>query len=86
MRLNVRIKSNRHKDENKKGIIMSYLKNYILLPLILIGALNWGLIGILNFDLVALIFGGGTYLAKIVYSAVGISALFYIIMLISNED
>lgn len=48
--------------------------------LIIIGALNWGLIGIFSFDLVAFLFGEMTALTRIVYSLVGISALIQIIM------
>ena len=45
--------------------------------LVIIGALNWGLVGIFNIDLVAMIFGDMTLLARIVYSLVGISAIIY---------
>lgn len=47
--------------------------------LVLIGAINWGLVGFFNIDLVALIFGEMTVLARIVYSLVGISAIVYAI-------
>jgi hypothetical protein len=40
-----------------------------------IGGLNWGLVGILNFDLVATIFGAGSVLASVVYSLVGLAAI-----------
>jgi len=44
--------------------------------LVIVGALNWGLWGIFQFDLVATIFGGNTeMLARAVYSLVGISAV-----------
>lgn len=44
--------------------------------LVLIGALNWGLIGLFGFDLVAALFGGPTtLLSRIVYSLVGIAAI-----------
>ncbi|AXI01387.1 DUF378 domain-containing protein [Sporosarcina sp. PTS2304] len=58
------------------------------LALVIIGALNWGLIGFFNFDLVASIFGGqNTILAKIVYAIVGISGLVTIALLFkSNEE
>ncbi|MEJ2267978.1 MAG: DUF378 domain-containing protein [Nanoarchaeota archaeon] len=46
--------------------------------LVVIGALNWGLVGVLDFDLVATILGTGTVLAKTVYILVGISALILI--------
>ena len=43
--------------------------------LVLIGALNWGLIGFFGFDLVAAIFGVGSFLSLITYDLVGLSAL-----------
>ena len=48
----------------------------IVATLLDVGGLNWGLVGIFNFDLVAGIFGGGSALARIVYSLVGLSALY----------
>lgn len=48
----------------------------IALALLIIGGLNWGLVGLFQFDLVAAIFGGqGAMLARVVYVLVGISAL-----------
>ena len=49
--------------------------HYLTLALVIIGALNWGLIGFFKFDLVAAIFGDMTILSRIVYSLVGVSAL-----------
>ena len=43
--------------------------------LVIIGALNWGLVGLFNLDLVALIFGDMSLLARIIYIAVGVSAI-----------
>lgn len=54
--------------------MMNFLK-YTAYVLTLIGALNWGLIGIFGFNLVAAIFGNMTVLARIIYSLVGISAI-----------
>ena len=51
--------------------------------LVIVGAINWGLIGFLNFDLVAAIFGDASILSRIIYSLVGISALF---LLITNKE
>ncbi len=48
--------------------------------LVLIGALNWGLLGAFGLDLVALIFGDMTVVARIIYILVGISAIIYAIM------
>ena len=53
--------------------------NKITCALVVIGALNWGLVGFFNFDLVAAIFGMGSFLSMIVYDAVGISAIWCII-------
>ena len=53
---------------------MKYLR-YIAYALVLIGALNWGLVGLFGFDLVAAIFGDMTLLTRFIYSIVGISAI-----------
>jgi len=47
----------------------------IALILVLVGAINWGLVGILGFDLVAAIFGEMSLLSRVVYSLVGVSAV-----------
>lgn len=47
----------------------------IALTLVIIGALNWLLIGLFNFDLVASIFGNMSILSRIIYSLVGISGI-----------
>ncbi len=46
--------------------------------LVLIGALNWGLVGLFDIDLVKTLFGEMTVLARIVYVLVGISAIILI--------
>ncbi len=56
----------------------------IALVLIIIGAINWGLIAIFNFDLVAAIFGDMTILSRIVYGLVGISGLWGIKLLFDD--
>lgn len=48
---------------------------YIALTLVIVGAINWLLIGIFSFDLVATLFGEMSLLSRIVYSLVGISGL-----------
>ena len=47
--------------------------------LLIIGGLNWGLVGFFNFDLVAAIFGDMTTLSRIVYDLVGLAALFMVV-------
>lgn len=48
---------------------------YTAYVLVLIGALNWGLVGFFDFDLVAAVFGEMSLLSRIIYSLVGISAI-----------
>ena len=43
--------------------------------LVIIGALNWGLVGLFQFDLVAAIFGPASMLSRLVYSLVGLAGL-----------
>jgi len=50
--------------------------DWIALILLVIGGLNWGLVGLFGFDLVAAIFGNMTLLSRIVYVLVGLSALY----------
>ena len=54
---------------------MFNIVKYTSYVLVLIGALNWGLIGFFNFDLVAAIFGEMTIASKLVYDVIGLSAL-----------
>lgn len=53
---------------------MNILK-YVAYALVIIGALNWGTIGLFGFDLVAAVFGDMTLLSRIIYSIVGVSAV-----------
>lgn len=48
--------------------------------LLVVGGLNWGLVGIFHFDLVATIFGDMSIISRIVYILVGISALYQAIL------
>lgn len=50
--------------------------NIIAASLLVIGGLNWGLVGIFNFDLVASILGNMTGFSRVIYSVVGICALY----------
>ena len=59
----------------------------IALLLTIIGAINWGLIGIFQFDLVASIFGGQAALvSRIIYTGVGAAGLWCISMLFRDQD
>lgn len=50
----------------------------IALTITIIGAVNWGLIGFFDFNLVATIFGSMSWLSRIIYALVGISGLYLI--------
>ena len=56
---------------------MKFLDTLALL-LVIIGAINWGLIGFFQFDLVKTLFGDMSALSRIVYSIIGISGLYSI--------
>lgn len=58
----------------------------ILLVITIIGAVNWGLIGLLDFDLVATIFGAKSLFSNIIYTLVGICGLFNIGILFSHIE
>ncbi len=56
----------------------------IALVFTIIGAINWGLIGIFDFNLVASIFGDGSALSRIIYAIVGIGGLINIGLLFTE--
>ena len=58
----------------------------IALLLVIIGAINWGLIGIFNFNLVSTLFGDMSIISRIVYILVGISGLWGIRLLFNDKD
>ncbi len=60
--------------------------NTLTLILIIVGGLNWGLVGAANFDLVATLFGAGSALAKVVYVLVGVSAVVQLGMLFAPKQ
>lgn len=60
---------------NKLGVI-----DLVAIVLVIIGGVNWGLVGAFQFDLVKTIFGDMTVLSRIVYSLVGLSALYVAII------
>lgn len=52
----------------------------------IVGAINWGLIGLFDFNLVTTLFGSSTILTKIIYSLVGIAGLINIRLLFIDND
>ncbi len=59
--------------------------NKITLLLLIVGGLNWGLVGLFNFDLVAALFGEMSLLSRLVYSLVGLSALWQLVPLFGGD-
>jgi uncharacterized protein len=58
---------------------------WIAMILVIVGGLNWGLVGAFKFDLVATIFGTMTALSRIVYILVGLSALYMLMNAFSMD-
>ncbi|MED4586344.1 DUF378 domain-containing protein [Brevibacillus choshinensis] len=57
------------------------------LLLVIIGALNWGLIGLFHFNLVATLFGGAdTLISRIVYTLVGLAGIYSIKLFVSERE
>ena len=56
----------------------------ICLVVTIIGAINWGLIGLLDFNLVETIFGAESMIPRIIYSLVGITGLINCVLLVMN--
>lgn len=52
--------------------------DYTILTIVIIGAVNWGLIGFFDFDLVSTLFGQMSMLTRIIYAVVGIGGLYAI--------
>ncbi len=74
----IKNKNKMRKEKNMKII------DKIALVLIIIGAINWGLIGFFNFNLVAAIFGDMTVISRIIYALVGVSGIWGIKLLFDD--
>ncbi len=70
----------------RKGEFMKKYVKLISYLLVIIGALNWGFVGIFDLDLVAKLFGDMTIWARIVYTLVGISALVSLFTMATSDD
>ena len=64
---------------------MRYIKLVSFL-LVIIGALNWGLVGVFNFDLVARLLGDMTVWSRIVYALVGAGGLVSLVAMAANDN
>ncbi len=60
--------------------------NIIVLTLVIIGGINWGLVGLFNYNLVAELFGDTSWFTRLIYILVGISGLWAIAFYGKNKD
>ena len=68
-----------------KGSFVMAVIDKIALALVIIGALNWGLIGIFSFDLVAWLFGAMSVVTRVIYTLVALGGIWSISLLFRNE-
>ena len=59
---------------NSKGL------DYTVLLIVIIGAINWGLVGFFKFDLIAFLFGDMSWISRIIYALVGLAGLYMVSM------
>lgn len=53
--------------------------DWVALILVIVGGLNWGLVGLMDFNLVSAIFGDMSGVSKIIYALVGLSAVYLLL-------
>ena len=68
--------NNTAKEKRRNRYTYSKGLDYTALTLVIIGAVNWGLIGIFKLDLVNLLFGNMTWISRVIYTLVGLSGLY----------
>lgn len=71
--------------QNERRCKMKGVIDWIAMILLVVGGLNWGLVGIWNFDVVTWIFGSVPTVATIVYILVGVAGLWGIYHLVQND-
>ena len=69
----------------RKEVIMTTLQK-ICLVMTIIGGLNWGLVGLLDFNIIDAIFTAGSVISRIIYSIVGITSIINIGILLMDLD
>ncbi|OON94047.1 MAG: DUF378 domain-containing protein [Candidatus Epulonipiscium fishelsonii] len=62
--------------------------DYIVLSFVIIGAINWGLVGFFQFDAIAAIFGGMNWISRVIYAIIGIGGIYSLTLFgrISNDN
>jgi len=70
-----------------KGMDVFMIMDRIALVLVIVGGLNWGSVGIFGFDMIAALFGGqSAAISRVIYTLVGLSALWCISLLFRERD
>ena len=69
----------------RKEVIMTTLQK-ICLVITIIGGLNWGLVGLLDFNIIDAIFTAGSVISRMIYSIVGITSIINIGILLMDLD
>lgn len=60
--------------------------DWLFITLLVVGGLNWGLVGLFDFNLVAALFGSDSFLSNLVYIVVGISAAYVLGSLMTKTN
>ena len=60
--------------------------DWLFITLLVIGGLNWGLVGLFDFNLVSALFGSDSFLSNLIYIIVGISAAYVVASLANKTD
>ncbi|MCE3253575.1 MAG: hypothetical protein K0Q67_2595 [Cellvibrio sp.] len=78
--INTPVTERRHLPERRVNGTSSTISavDWVAMVLVIVGGINWGLVGLFQFDLVAAIFGAMSPMSRIVYTLVGLSALWMI--------
>lgn len=60
--------------------------DWVAWVLVIVGGLNWGLVGFFKWDLVAAIFGDMSGVSRVVYGLVGLAALYMLVMVVAKSS
>jgi uncharacterized membrane protein YuzA (DUF378 family) len=79
--VNPQITERRRNPERRSGAEQSLARrmgafDWLAMVLMVVGGINWGLVGLMNIDLVATVFGDSTTAARVVYAVIGLAALY----------
>jgi len=83
----ITVQNNKAEKNDKLGRLEITMIDKICLILSIIGSLNWGLVGLFRFDLVAWLFGGSdSIISRIIYTVIALAGIWCISLLFKNTD